>query len=83
MQGMGWLLRDRKKRQRCPRCSLKYDAVLSQCPHCSELDSQGLAQLKIRVEQNYRANYRLGKLFLYLAIALIISIVLINNQTAL
>ena len=82
--GMGWRawqLSRLKHRQRCPRCSLKYDKSLAQCPHCSELDSNGLAELKLQIEQNQQANTRLGKLFVYLALFIVIGLVLLNTQT--
>lgn len=75
-----WQLVKHKNQRRCPRCSLKYDKTLAQCPHCHDLDSQGLAELKWRLEQNQRANLRLGKLFIYLALLLVIGLVLLNTR---
>ena len=80
--GMGWQawrLSKHKNRQRCPRCSLKYDKALDECPHCGNLDSNGLAELKIQIEQNQRANTRLGKLFVYLALLIVIGLIILNN----
>lgn len=76
-----WQLSKHKNRQTCPRCSLKYDKTLDQCPHCSKLDSNGLAELKLQIEQNQRANTRLGKLFISLALLIVIGLVLLNSQT--
>lgn len=80
--GMGWKawqISKLKNRQRCPRCSLTYDRSLSQCPHCDALDSQGLAELKYRIEQNHRANTNLGKGFVLLALLIIIALVIMNS----
>lgn len=81
--GMGWKvwqLSKHKNRQTCPRCGLKYDKGLAQCPHCSELNSNELAELKLQIEQNQHANTRLGKLFIYLALVIVIGLVLLNSQ---
>ena len=81
--GMGWKawqLSKHKNRQTCPRCSLKYAKGLEQCPHCSELDSSGLAELKLQIEQAHRSNSRLGKLFIYLALLIVIGLVLLNTD---
>ena len=75
-----WQLSKHKNRRSCPRCSLKYDKTLAQCPYCSELDSNGLAELKLQLEQNQRANSRLGKLFVYLALLIVIGLILLNSQ---
>ena len=79
--GMGWKawqISKLKNRQRCPRCSLKYDHSLSQCPHCGDLDSQGLAELKYWIEQNQQANTKLSKGFVLLALLIIIALVIMN-----
>lgn len=81
--GMGWKawqLSKHKHRQTCPRCSLKYDKAQDQCPHCGALDSNGLAELKLQIEQSQQANTRLGKLFIYLALLILIGLVLLNTQ---
>ena len=80
--GMGWQawrLSKHKNRKRCPRCSLRYDKALDKCPHCSDLDSNGLAELKYRIEQNHRANTRLGRWFVLLAVLIIIALVILNR----
>lgn len=81
--GMGWKiwqLAKLKNRQTCPRCSLKYDRTLPACPHCGDLDSAGLADLKLRIELDQRANTRLGRLFVYLAIVIVIGLILLNSR---
>lgn len=81
--GMGWKawqLSKLKRRTTCPRCSLKYAATLARCPHCSELDSAGLVELKLWIEQNQQANARLGKTFVYLALLLVIGLILLNSR---
>lgn len=81
--GMGWKawqISKLKNRQRCPRCSLRYDKSLAKCPHCSDLDSNGLAELKWQIEHNRQANSRLGKLFVYLALVIILGLVLLNSR---
>lgn len=82
--GMGWKawqLTQHKNRQACPRCGLKYEKELQQCPHCSELNSNELAELKLQIEQDQQANTRLGKLFIYLALLIIIGLVLFTAET--
>ena len=82
--GMGWKalqLSRLKNRQRCPRCSLQYDKRKARCPYCGDLDSNGLAELKWKIEQDQQANTRLGKLFIYLALLIMIGLLLLNSQT--
>ncbi|MDH5447102.1 MAG: hypothetical protein OEY52_16255 [Gammaproteobacteria bacterium] len=81
--GLGWKawqLSRHKNQQQCPRCSLRYERTLAKCPHCGELDSQGLAELKARIELDHRANTRLGKSFIFLAVLIVIALVLLNSQ---
>ena len=78
--GLGWKIWQLKNQQRCPRCTLRYDKTLAKCPHCGELDSNGLAELKYRIEQDHRANSRLGRFFVLLALAIMIGLVLLNSQ---
>jgi hypothetical protein len=75
-----WQISKLKNRRVCPRCSLKYDKTLATCPHCSELDSNGLAQLKLQIELNQQANTRMGKRLIYLALIMLIALLVLNNQ---
>jgi len=78
--GIGWKVWQLKNQQRCARCSLKYDRSLTKCPHCGDLDSNGLAKLKVQIEQNHRANTKLGRVFVLLAVLIMIGLVLLNSQ---
>ena len=75
-----WQLGQQKNRRPCPRCSLKYDKTLNQCPHCGDLDSNGLTELRLQIEQNQHANTTLGKLFVFIAIMIVIALVIINYR---
>jgi ribosomal protein L40E len=59
-----------RKSQVCDRCGLWYPKEASQCPHCHGLDDAGVEQLRERSTEEHAGNANLGNLFLWIAIAL-------------
>lgn len=74
---MAQMLRQKPTRK-CDRCGLQYAEDDESCPHCSGLDAAGLAALKTQLEQQHESNLNLGRLFLYLAVLILIGMVLLN-----
>lgn len=65
-----------KPTQRCDRCGLRYPRKASECPHCSGLDEQALAQLRERIAEERAGTTNLGWM-MGLAAAALLALVLI------
>ena len=59
------LLKEQHNQTPCDRCGLQYDHdKLEKCPHCGDLDEQGLARFLAQREAGLQANRLLGRKFL-------------------
>lgn len=66
------LLKEQLKQTPCDRCGLHYDHVkLAACPHCGDLDEQGLTRLRGRRESEFRANRQLGAKFIIVTVIIV------------
>ena len=59
-----------QRSRRCQRCGLRYPRKAAQCPHCADLEEQGLAALRERVAEEHAGAAELGR-FLGIAAAVI------------
>ncbi len=64
------------KRKKCDRCNLYSRENLDKCRWCGDLDEQGLALLRERIEHQHQSNKSLGRLFIVLAVITALLIVL-------
>ena len=58
--------------QRCHRCEMQYSRQLTQCPHCSGLTDEELVWFKQRRDQELQEIAGLGRVFVVLAIIVLI-----------
>jgi hypothetical protein len=65
---------------RCDRCGMQYPWRLNQCPHCSALTDEELVLFKQRRKQELNEIAGLGRVFLGLAILLLILMVFVATS---
>lgn len=65
-------MKNMKPTKKCVRCGLRYEEDKEKCSHCGDLDDFGLQQLKARIAEQHQSNVNLGRLFIYVAIIIII-----------
>ncbi|MEM1187649.1 MAG: hypothetical protein AAGA95_08310 [Pseudomonadota bacterium] len=65
------------RRKKCGRCGLYYRESLEKCRWCGDLDENGLAELKARLDREHRGNKSLGHLFFLIAVACAVVVLLI------
>jgi rRNA maturation endonuclease Nob1 len=58
--------------KKCERCGLKNPVENTLCHHCSHLDKNKLALLKVSIKKQKKLNRNLGKYFIFATIILII-----------
>lgn len=63
--------------EKCQRCSLRYPARKDECPHCKGLSEQEVETLRQQALQRHLAHAHLGKLFLILAIIIIVGLLIL------
>jgi len=61
---------------RCDRCEMQYAWELTQCPHCSGVNEEELVLFKLRRDQELNEIAGLGRVFIVLAIALLVFMIL-------
>ncbi|HWU84201.1 MAG TPA: hypothetical protein VN028_02570 [Rhodocyclaceae bacterium] len=65
-----FLLKDQLQVKPCSRCGLHYDQREPKCPHCGDLDAEGLDALLAEQEGARAGNARMGRIFLLIALVL-------------
>lgn len=65
--------------KKCQRCELLYPRMKAQCTHCIDLTDQQVEELKKRYEEEHKGNANLGRFFIYIAILIALSLVIINS----
>ena len=65
-----FLLKDQLHIKPCSRCGLHYDHRKPACPHCGELDADGLAALLRTKADEREGNVAMGRVFLVIAAVL-------------
>jgi hypothetical protein len=63
---------------KCARCGLRYPVKDAQCPHCAQLSDREVERLRQRIADEHRGNANLGRLFLYIAVLLLLAILLFS-----
>jgi len=77
LAGRAALLVGQMNNKPCKRCGLQYNPKKEKkCPHCGDLDDQGLARLLERKESEFQSNRSLGGWFLFAAVVVLVLMVL-------
>jgi len=58
--------------KKCKRCGLKYPTENDICTHCHGLSDNEVALLKVNFKRQKRGNVKIGKLFILMALIIII-----------
>ena len=64
------LLKDQLHIKPCERCGLHYDKRESTCPHCGDLDDEGLKAMLAEKEEEREAGVPMGRVFLLIGAVL-------------
>ena len=66
------------KKKPCPRCTLLFDPTEEEaCPHCGDLDDNGLRRLQERIEEEREARRQMGPWFFRAAAVTLFLMVLV------
>ena len=63
--------------RKCQRCRLHYPSKEKHCPHCSDLSDYEVERLKLRYKEESKGNALIGKIFIFVAILIVIGIVIL------
>lgn len=77
MLGFPGLIPVIRRSRQCPRCGLRYPRKHERCPHCAELDDAALERYLAEQAGSREGGGRLGWLFLLIAAALVVLVVLV------
>ena len=64
------LLKDQLHIKPCRRCGLHYDERTPGCPHCGDLDDEGLKAMLAEKDLEREGNAAMGRIFLLIAAVL-------------
>jgi len=65
--------------KKCNKCGLQYPTKEDACTHCKDLTDQEIKELKSKLQEEHKGNSNLGKLFIYVAILLVIAMLIASN----
>ncbi len=65
---------------KCNRCGLLYPKRMTQCSHCKDLTDREVEDLKAQYEEEHKGNANLGRLFIYIAILILLGLAIINKS---
>lgn len=65
-----------KLTKKCGRCGLRYPNEEINCTHCTGLSDQEVEVLRKRCNDEHPANVNLGRLFLYIAVLILVGMLI-------
>lgn len=78
MLGMGWgIYKLSRKKNKCERCQLYYNAKLKQCSHCGGLTEAQFSQFLEKQKRLDQGSSRLGGYFLVASFVIVMLITLV------
>ena len=66
--------------KKCKRCGLRYPQKESICVHCTGLSEQKAHKLKERYKNEQQGNANLGRLFLYIAMLILVGMLIFSLE---
>ena len=74
------LLKEQMKKKPCQRCGHYFDhSKYENCPHCKDLDEQGLQALFAQKELAFQGRKSLGMVFFILALITVFLLLAVSN----